>query len=73
MVDPISMSETPWGSNKEVALCYIPMQAKAGDYALFLRKAAVEFQFEGENFLIIPQGAILVLLRDEDELEDDMH
>ena len=43
------------------------MQAKIGDLALFLRKATVEIKYEGEKYLIVPQSAILVLLRDEDE------
>jgi co-chaperonin GroES (HSP10) len=42
------------------------MQAKVGDYALFFRKAAVEITFEGERFLVVPQAAILALVRDED-------
>jgi chaperonin GroES len=46
---------------------YIPMQAEEGDYALFLKKAAVEIKFEGEEYLVVPQGAILLLLRDTDE------
>jgi hypothetical protein len=42
------------------------MQAKIGDYALFFRKAAVEITFEGDRFLVVPQAAILALVRDED-------
>ncbi len=45
---------------------YIPMQARVGDLALFLRKATVEIRYEGTNYLIVPQSAILILLRDED-------
>jgi co-chaperonin GroES (HSP10) len=41
------------------------MQARTGDYALFFRKAAVEITFEGERYLVVPQGAILALVRDE--------
>jgi co-chaperonin GroES (HSP10) len=48
---------------------YIPMQAREGDFALFLRKATVEIQFEGEAYLIVPQSAILMLLRDENGLD----
>jgi hypothetical protein len=40
------------------------MQARAGDYALFFRKAAVEITFEGDTYLVIPQSAILALVRD---------
>lgn len=45
---------------------HIPMQAKIGDLAIFLRKASVEIKYLGETYLIVPQSAILVLLRDED-------
>jgi len=44
---------------------FLPMQARTGDYALFFRKAAVEITFEGERFLVVPQAAILALVRDE--------
>jgi co-chaperonin GroES (HSP10) len=44
---------------------FIPMQARAGDYALFFRKAAVEITFEGDTYLVIPQSAILALVRDK--------
>ena len=47
----------------------VPMQARTGDYALFFRKAAVEITFEGDRYLVVPQAAILALVRDElDEL-----
>ena len=44
---------------------FVPMQARPGDYALFFRKAAVEITFEGERYLVVPQEAILALVRDE--------
>lgn len=43
---------------------YIPMQSEEGDYALFLRKSAIEIKFEGETYLVVPQSGILLLLRD---------
>src|SRR5215216_997427 len=30
---------------------FVPMQARAGDYALFFRKASVEITFEAERYL----------------------
>jgi co-chaperonin GroES (HSP10) len=45
------------------------MQARPGDYALFFRKAAVEITFEGETYLVIPQGAILALMRGDEQEE----
>jgi co-chaperonin GroES (HSP10) len=39
------------------------MQARIGDHALFFRKAAVEVTFEGDRYLVVPQAAILALVR----------
>lgn len=44
---------------------FIPVQAEEGDIAVFLKKHAIEIKFDGEDFLIVPQGAILVLLRED--------
>lgn len=43
---------------------YIPMQSEEGDYALFLKKSAIEIKYEGEPYLVVPQSGILLLLRD---------
>jgi co-chaperonin GroES (HSP10) len=64
MSEPASMDDEPWkirGSDVK----YQPMQAGVGDYALFFRKAAVELTFEGKMYLVVPQAAILVLVRRE--------
>src|SRR6266581_4091791 len=64
MAEPASMDEEPWkihGGGGEVK--YLPMQAEMGDYALFFRKAAVEITFEEKTYLVVPQAAILVLVR----------
>jgi len=59
----------PWaehyGHNRNVR--YIPVQAQEGDYALFLRKEAVEIRYCGEVYLVVPQAAILLLIRDDVE------
>lgn len=41
------------------------MQARVGDHAIFFRKAAVEITFEDRKYLVVPQAAILVLVRDD--------
>ncbi len=41
------------------------MQAKVGDHAIFFRKAAVEIPFEDRKYLVVPQAAILVLVRED--------
>ena len=51
----------PW--KQPGTMRFLPMQAQAGDYALFFRKAAIEIDFEGQKFLVVPYGAILVLVR----------
>lgn len=64
-----SIDSEPWASRKHEAR-YVPLQAKEGDYALFLRKAAIEIEFEGNTYLIVPQSAILVLMREDFDLEE---
>ena len=66
--------DEPWrvgGSGRETR--HVPMQARAGDYALFFRKAAVEITFEADRYLVVPQAAILALVRDEAPPADDEH
>ena len=46
---------------------YVPLQARIGDFAIFFRRAAVEITFEGEKYLVVPQAAILTLVRDEED------
>jgi hypothetical protein len=46
------------------------MQARPGDYALFFRKAAVEITYEGAKYLVVPQAAILVLVRGADPIAE---
>ena len=65
MPSPDSFGDEPWRVSANRETRFLPMQARTGDYALFFRKAAVEITFEGERFLVVPQGAILALVRDE--------
>jgi co-chaperonin GroES (HSP10) len=64
MTEPASMDEEPW-KIRGPDVKYLPMQANVGDYALFFRKASVEITFEGKAYLVVPQAAILVLVRKE--------
>ncbi len=50
---------------QEAAVRYVPMQAQEGDYVLFLRKSAVEITFDQKQYLIVPNAAILVLVRED--------
>lgn len=62
---------TDWSSS-EVSVKYMPMEAKPGDYALFLKKAAIELEFEGEKYHIVPQSAILVLVRESSDSTEEI-
>ncbi|MBZ0198373.1 MAG: co-chaperone GroES family protein, partial [Ignavibacteriaceae bacterium] len=59
---PPVTDDEPWKETKD-ATKYIPLQAKEGDLAIFLKKEAYEIEFEMEKFLIVPQSAVLLLIR----------
>ena len=62
---PTELDEEPWKIGSGEAR-YLPVQARVGDFAIFFRKAAVEISFEGKEYLVVPQAAILTLVRDGD-------
>jgi chaperonin GroES len=70
MADPSNISEEPW-KNQPQELKFLPVQAKPGDYALFLQKAAIEIKYRGEEYIIAPQSAILILIREEKPVLDE--
>ncbi|MGE5436736.1 MAG: hypothetical protein ACM3O3_05870 [Syntrophothermus sp.] len=59
-----NIEDEPWKENKE-PVKYIGLQAKEGDLAIFLRKEAYEIEFEKIKYLIVPQSAILLLIRND--------
>ena len=66
MPDFTEAGDEPWRtSQREPTAKFVPMQARPGDYALFFRKAAVEITFESETYLVVPQSALLALVRGE--------
>ena len=62
--DP-TVSEEPWAAGVKKEVKYVPLQAAEGDYAIFLREAAVEIEFEDKKYLIVPHSSILALVRVE--------
>ena len=65
---PTEVGDEPWKIGASEAK-FMPVQARVGDYAIFFRRAAVEITFEGNKYLVVPQAAILTLVR-EDAPED---
>jgi co-chaperonin GroES (HSP10) len=55
--------DEPWKTGETTAR-WRPMQARVGDHAIFFRKASVEITFEEKKYLVVPQAAILALVRD---------
>ncbi|HEX7754727.1 MAG TPA: co-chaperone GroES family protein [Niabella sp.] len=62
---PVPVEDEPWKSDED-QVKYVPLQAKEGDLAIFLLSGATEVMYEGEKYFIVPQGAILMLEREED-------
>jgi co-chaperonin GroES (HSP10) len=64
VADLSTLDEEPWKVDSRETRGR-GMQAKVGDHAIFFRKAAVEITFEEKKYLVVPQAAILVLVRDD--------
>jgi co-chaperonin GroES (HSP10) len=60
--DPTALDVEPW-HEPETRKQYFPLQAKEGDYCIFLRNAAIEIQYEGKKYVVVPHSALLVILR----------
>jgi chaperonin GroES len=63
LMDP----EESWKPRNE-GVQYLPLQAQEGDLAIYLQKSAWEIEFNKEKYAIIPQNAVLLLVRDEELL-----
>ncbi|MBU1086095.1 MAG: co-chaperone GroES family protein [Candidatus Omnitrophica bacterium] len=67
--EPQDISDEPWRKKTEDKTQYLPLQAKVNDRAIFLRSSAVEIEYENAKYIIVPQAAILALIRG-DQLDD---
>jgi co-chaperonin GroES (HSP10) len=57
--------DEPW-RERTVTGNYLALQAQVGDLALYVREHAVDVKIESEDYVVVPQSAILVLMRDEE-------
>lgn len=48
---------------------FLPLQVKEGDLALYLQKSGWEIELDDEKYIIIPQSAILMVIRDHELFE----
>ena len=61
---PSADESESWNPRKD-DVRYLPLQVRPGDLALFLQKNAIEIQYDGEKYWIVPQHAILLVERDD--------
>jgi co-chaperonin GroES (HSP10) len=62
--DPAALEIEPWQTTA-IERRYFPLEAKEGDYCIFLRNAGIEIEFEGEKYMVVPHSALLVILRNQ--------
>jgi co-chaperonin GroES (HSP10) len=60
----IADADEPWKQPGE-AVKYIPLQANVGDLCIYLQNSGYELEFNGEKYIVVPQNAILLLIREE--------
>lgn len=63
--NPEENMDEPWSVSNGNSVKYIPPQAEVGDMVLFVNKASIEVKIENEDYLVMPQSAILILIRDD--------
>ena len=60
-------SAEPWKQNNgREERRYFPLQAEKGDFVLYVKNAAYEVNLEGKKYFVVPNSAVLVLLREDD-------
>ena len=70
IVPHVADSSEPW-KNKRTETYYIPLQVRMGDYAIFLRKEAIEIEYDEKKYLIVSQSGILAVVRSKILPDDD--
>ena len=67
--EPAGDGTEPWSRTaSKTEVRYVPLQAGKGDYAIYLRREAVEVEIDASKYLIVPHAAILLLIRDRNPL-----
>ncbi|OIN58817.1 co-chaperone GroES [Arsenicibacter rosenii] len=62
---PAPVDDEPWKETEE-KVKYMPLQAQEGDLAIYLQRNAIDLEYDGQKYIIIPQASILMLERSED-------
>jgi co-chaperonin GroES (HSP10) len=62
-VEPTTEGE-PWLGGRAGEMRYVPLQARKGDYAVYLRREGIDVEIDGSTYQIVGHGSILLLIRD---------
>ncbi len=62
-IPAINEVDEPW-KDKSNEVKYVPLQPNEGDLAVYLQNSAWEIEFKNEKYVIVPNNAILMLIRD---------
>jgi len=63
-IPAVTDADEPWKEQQE-EVKYVPLQPQEGDLAVYLQNNAWEVDFNGQKYVVLPQSAILFLIRDE--------
>jgi len=58
-----------WQASDSSKVKYIPLEIEVGDYALYLKKFAIDIKYQDEKYIIVPMSGILVVERDDDSID----
>ncbi len=58
-----------WQQSESSKIKYIPLEIEVGDYALYLKKFAIDIKYQNEKYIIVPMSGILVVERDDESLD----
>ncbi len=53
-----------WLHGQRSEIRFVPLQARQGDFALFLRRDSIEVEIDDSKYVIVPHASILLLIRD---------
>jgi len=58
-----------WEHTDSSAVKYLPLEVEVGDYALYLKKFAIDIKYQDEKYIIVPLAGILVVERDKNRID----
>ncbi len=63
-IPSVSEEDEPWKERSDEPK-YVALQPKEGDQAVYLQSGTIDIEFNDEKYVVVPQSAILLLLRDD--------